>query len=71
MRFINVAHRIIIGIAGQVNISTLKMCCVMLMLITVFFILHDLSPYEKCQNFVLIRQLIRDLQTNGFNATSF
>ena len=30
--------------------------------ITVFFILHDLSPYEKCQNFVLIRQLIRDLQ---------
>ena len=49
----------------------LKICCVMLMLITVFFILHDLSPYEKCQNFVLIRQLIRDLQTNGFNATSF
>ena len=39
--------------------------------ITVFFILHDLSPYEKCQNFVLIRQLIRDLQINGFNATSF
>ena len=36
-----------------------------------FFNLHDLSPYEKCQNFVLIRQLIRDLQTNGFNATSF
>ena len=29
------------------------------MLITVFFILHDLSLYEKCQNFVLIRQLIR------------
>ena len=43
----------------------------MLMLITGFFILHDLSPYEKCQNFVWIRQLIRDLQTNGFNATSF
>ena len=43
----------------------------MLMLITVFFILHDLPPNEKCQNFVLIRQLIRDLQTNGFNATRF
>ena len=39
--------------------------------ITVFFILHDLLPYEKCQNFVLTRQLFRDLQTNGFNATSF
>ena len=51
----------------------LKICCVMFAKynITVFFILHDLSPYEKCQNFVLIRQLIRDLQTNGFNATSF
>ena len=36
-----------------------------------FFILRDLSPYEKCQNFVLIRQLIRDLQSNGFNATTF
>ena len=40
-------------------------------MLSFFFILHDLSPYEKCQNFVLIRQLIRDLQTNGFNATSF
>ena len=51
----------------------LKICCVMFAKynITVFFILHDLSPYEKCQFFVLIRQLIRDLQTNGFNATSF
>ena len=38
--------------------------------ITVFFILHDLSPYEVSK-FVLIRQLIRDLQTNGFSATSF
>ena len=43
----------------------------MLMLITVFFILHDLSPYEKCQNFVSIRQLVRDLHINEFNATSF
>ena len=49
----------------------LKICCVMLMLITSFFILHDLASYERCQNFVLIRKLIRDLQTNGFNATSF
>ena len=36
-----------------------------------FFILHDLSPYEKCENFVLIRQLIRDLHINEFNATNF
>ena len=35
-----------------------------------FFILHDLSPYEKCQNFVSI-QLVRDLHINEFNATSF
>ena len=33
--------------------------------------LHDLSPYEKCQNFVSIRQLVRDLHINEFNATSF
>ena len=36
-----------------------------------FFILHDLSPYEKCQHFVSIRQLVRDLHINEFNATSF
>ena len=35
-----------------------------------FFILRDLSPYEKYQNFVLIRQLVRDLHINEFNATS-
>ena len=36
-----------------------------------FLILHDKSPYEKCQNFVLTRQLVRDLHVNEFNATSF
>ena len=36
-----------------------------------FFMRHDLSPYEKCQNFVSIRQQVRDLHINEFNVTSF
>ena len=35
------------------------------------FFLFCMIYRHICQNFVLIRQLIRDLQTNGFNATSF
>ena len=35
-----------------------------------FFMLHDLSPYEKCQNFGSILQLVRGLHINEFNATA-
>ena len=40
------------------------------MLITVF-ILHDLLPYEKCQNIVPIRQLVCELHINPIRSGLF